>query len=108
MAESVREGRIVEMESTPTLSDGTAGGIEPGSITFKYCRKLIDSFSLIDETEITSAIRLFKEYHHEVIEGAAALPIAAFLKERTKVNQGNVVIVICGANLSPRELRKVT
>lgn len=39
MAESVKTGDIVDMESLPTLSDGTTGGIEPGSITFELCRR---------------------------------------------------------------------
>lgn len=33
MAESVKANQIVEMESLPTLSDGTAGGLEPNAIT---------------------------------------------------------------------------
>jgi threonine dehydratase len=32
MYESVKAGRIVRMRSRPTLSDGTAGGIEKDSI----------------------------------------------------------------------------
>src|SRR5262245_17913012 len=38
MAESIRAGRIIEMDSAPTLSDATAGGIEEGAITFELCR----------------------------------------------------------------------
>jgi threonine dehydratase len=41
MAESVKAGRILELESLSTLSDGTAGGIEAGSITFDMCRDLV-------------------------------------------------------------------
>ena len=37
MAKSVQVGQILEMESLPTLSDGTAGGIEKDAITFPLC-----------------------------------------------------------------------
>ena len=32
MTESIKAGRILDLPSEPTLSDGTAGGIEPGAI----------------------------------------------------------------------------
>ena len=48
MYESVKAGRIVEMESLPTLSDATAGGIEAGSVTFEMCRKWVDDYILLE------------------------------------------------------------
>ena len=38
MTESVKAGEILDLPSHPTLSDGTAGGIEAGAITFELCR----------------------------------------------------------------------
>ena len=38
MKKSIEAGKIIEMESKPTLSDGSAGGIEPGAITFDICK----------------------------------------------------------------------
>ena len=60
MYESLQAGRILELESKPTLSDGTAGGVEPGAITFDLCRKLITRKVLkklnipVTETEVLS------------------------------------------------------
>src|SRR5581483_7459481 len=42
MIESLKARHIVEMESLPTLSDGTAGGVEPDAITFPLCQQLMD------------------------------------------------------------------
>ena len=42
MAHSIAAGRILDEPSKPTLSDGTAGGIEAGSITFGLCRELVE------------------------------------------------------------------
>ena len=107
MAESVKAGRIIEMDSKPTLSDGTAGGIEPGAITFELCQRLVDEFVLVTESEIYEALRLFMNSHHMMIEGAAALPIAAFMKEDRAMSGKNIVLVICGANISLPALRDV-
>ena len=42
MHESIKSGKITDLQSQPTLSDGTAGGVESGSITFDYCNEFID------------------------------------------------------------------
>ncbi|HAC20233.1 MAG TPA: serine/threonine dehydratase [Dehalococcoidia bacterium] len=107
MAESVRAGQIIDMESKPTLSDGTAGGIEPGSITFEICQQLVDEFVVVSEGEIADAMRLFTEVHHMLIEGAAALPLASFLKEQKSMSGENIVLVICGANVSLQTLKGI-
>ena len=49
MAASVRAGEIVPVEPQPTLSDGTAGNVEEGSVTFPLCRDLIDEWVLVGE-----------------------------------------------------------
>ncbi|MDP5171758.1 MAG: pyridoxal-phosphate dependent enzyme, partial [Bacteroidia bacterium] len=44
MRASVEAGEILDLPSFPTLSDGTAGGLEPGSITFPLCQQWVDEF----------------------------------------------------------------
>ena len=100
MAKSVQAGQILEMESLPTLSDGTAGGIEKDAITFPLCQRLVDDFILVSEEEIRHATRLFIETHHMLIEGAAGVPLAALLKIPERFRGKTVVIILCGANLS--------
>ena len=107
MHESVAAGRILEMESEPTLSESTAGGIESGANTLESCRKLVDRFVLVSETEIMAAMRSFIEQHHMLIEGAAGVAIAGFLKEQVRLEGKNTVIVICGANISTDQMRTV-
>ncbi len=105
MAASVRAGRIVETEHLPTLSDGTAGGLEPGAITFELCRRLVDEFLEVSEEEIAAALRLFIESHHMLCEGAAAVAVAGLLKARERVRGKTVVAIICGANISVDQLK---
>src|SRR5712691_8607101 len=74
MAKSVQAGHILEMESLPTLSDGTAGGIEQDAITFPLCQRLVDDYMLVSEEEIRQAMRLCMQTHHILIEGGSRCP----------------------------------
>jgi threonine dehydratase len=105
MQASIRAGRIVEMESRATLSDGTSGGIEPGSITFDICRECVDDFVLITEEEIKKAIIIVLEKHHLLIEGAAALSVAAFLKMKKDYENKTVVLILTGKRIGIESLK---
>ncbi|GIK75778.1 MAG: serine/threonine dehydratase [Chloroflexota bacterium] len=107
MAESVRAGHVVEMESLPTLADGSAGGIESDAITFALCQALVDDWILVDEDEIAAAIRLIAETHHQIIEGAAGVAVAAYLKDVQRGQGRKVAIVLCGANIDLRVLKSI-
>ncbi|HXV94096.1 MAG TPA: pyridoxal-phosphate dependent enzyme, partial [Pseudonocardia sp.] len=80
MAASVAAGRVVDGDALPTISDGTAGGIEPGTVTLPLCAELVDEWVLVDEPEIRAALRHFVDTRHQLVEGAAAVAIAAALR----------------------------
>jgi threonine dehydratase len=103
MYESVRSGAIVQMESLPTLSDGTAGGVEPGAITFEWCRTLVDEWELVEEREIAEAMRRVRDDDHLVIEGAAAVAVVAAVRLAGRWPGGRIAVVICGGNVSSAE-----
>lgn len=107
MAHSIEAGRIVELPCRPTLSDGTAGGVEADSITFELCQRLVDRYELVDEPAIAAALYGFVARHHSLIEGSAAVPIAALLALGRAFVDRRVVVVLCGANIAPQTLREV-
>lgn len=107
MAESVRSGTLLDLPSAPTLSDGTAGGIESGSITFDLCREIVSDFVLVSEEQIAAAMRDYMDAHHQLLEGAAGVALAGLRKKATELRGKNVVVIICGANISRDTLRKV-
>ncbi|MEQ8362428.1 MAG: threonine/serine dehydratase [Cyclobacteriaceae bacterium] len=107
MYECIKAGKIIEVPEQPTLSDGTAGGIDHDSITFELCRDLIDDYVLISEEEILSAMRLVLKHHHQVIEGSAGVAVAAVIKLKDKFKGKKVAAVICGCNVSDAVLKKV-
>ena len=106
MMDSIKAGKILDLPSEPTLSDGTAGGVEDNTITFDLCKTLIDDYVTVSEEEIKAALKTFLETHHMLIEGAAAMVLASYEKIKTRL-KGNVVLVMCGANISLETLRSV-
>ena len=107
MIQSVRAGRILDLSSLPTLSDGTAGGVEPGSMTFEFCRDLVDEYITVTEEEIGVSLREFMQNQHMLIEGAAAVAVAACKKQAHRFADRNVVAIICGGNISLETLKEV-
>lgn len=107
LRECLKQGRIVEVPERPTLSESTAGGVEPGSITFDLCQQVIDRTVLVSEAEILSAMRELRDVEGWVVEGAAGVALAGFLKHADEFSDRTAVIVICGGNLSPGVLQQL-
>jgi threonine dehydratase len=107
MHESLRAGRILEMESKPTLSDGTAGGVERDSITFDLCRQIVDDSLVVTEEEIRDGVRAIVEHEHVLVEGAAGVAVAGFLQQRERHVDRDVVILLCGANIDAGVLKSI-
>ena len=100
MAKSVAAGQILDMPSEPTLSDGTAGGIEANAVTFELCCEIVDEFFLVNEQQIAAAMKLYFESEGQEIEGAAGVAIAALISQREAVSGKKIVVVVCGGNVS--------
>ena len=107
MKKSIDEGKIIDFDSLPTLSEGSAGGIEKDSMTFDFCREFIDDFYLISEEDIIKTIKFFIEKEKLLIEGAAAVAVAGFLNNRHLFKRMNVGIIICGGNIGPDTLKSI-
>jgi threonine dehydratase len=104
--ESIRAGAVVDFPEQPTLSESTAGGLEPASVTLAISRRVIDSYVLVSEREILSALHHVYSHTGWLIEGSAAVAVAAFLQECRRYYGKTVILVICGGNVSPEILRE--
>ena len=107
MSASIKVGNVIEVEHKPTLSDGSAGGIEPGSITFDFCKKYVDEYIQVSEKEIKNAMIFMIEKHHKIIEGAAAVPIASLIKKKNLHRNKNIVVVLSGSGIGIDVIREV-
>jgi threonine dehydratase len=99
MHESVRLGKMIEMETLPTLADTCGGGVDLDSITLELCLRYVDEIMLLAEEEIEDSIRLLFEQHRLVVEGSAALAVGGLLKYRERFRGKKVVAVVCGRNI---------
>lgn len=87
---------VVETES---IADGLAGRVEDGSITIPLVRKYVDELILVSEEEIEQSIVYAWEKHGEIIEGSAAVSLAAVLAG--KVTDRPAVSILTGGNIQP-------
>ena len=107
MIKSLEVGEIIKINPVPTLSDGTAGGVEDQSITFDMCQELVDHMVLLSEQEIKSGMIHLIEKERVLVEGAAGTAIAALIKMKDHLEDKRVGIIICGRNISLEVLRKI-
>lgn len=107
MVESIRQNRIVPPFTTPTISDGTAGGLEPGSITFDICKEYVDEFDTVTEEEIAHSLYLIYKHSGMMVEPAAALALAFAIKHKDKMKRKNVVLIICGGRIEKERFENI-
>ena len=99
--ECLRAGEIIEVPEKPTLSVSTTGGMEAEAVTLAIAQQVIDRKVLVTEAEILAASRRIYREDDQLVEGAAAVAVAAFLKSAGDYAGKTVVIVICGGNADP-------
>ncbi|MBK4993171.1 threonine/serine dehydratase [Pseudomonas sp. S37] len=99
LEQSLKAGEIIEVDARETLSDGTAGGIEPGSISFPLCQALVTDTVLVSEDEIRAAMRDIASSERWIIEGAAAVAVAGMQKLAARYQGKRVAVILCGRNI---------
>jgi threonine dehydratase len=98
MSTAVRVGQVVPVPVGPTIADGIAGNLEPGSVTVDIIREHVSGLVAVTDEEISAAIRYLAREHGLVAEGAGAAPLAAILAGQVPVS-GPTVAVIGGRNI---------
>jgi len=100
MLRAMEAGEIVDVEEQDTLSDGTAGAVEPGSVTFPLCQEVIDEAVTVTEAEIGRAMRMIAEAEHWIVEGSAGVALAGLVKRADAFRGKKVAVVVCGRNIA--------
>ena len=98
MSTALEAGRIIEIEEDATIADGCAGNIEPGSMTFPIIQRLVDGMILVSEQSIRNQIAGVAREEHLMIEGSAAVSIAALTDDRLEGKR--VAAIVSGRNIS--------
>ncbi|WP_193369404.1 hydroxyectoine utilization dehydratase EutB [Pelagibius marinus] len=99
MHDSLKAGHPVPVEELPTLADSLGGGIGlDNRHSFAMVRDLVDEVLLVSEEEIAGAIRHAYAEERQVIEGAAAVGIAALLTA-PHPDWGVTIALLSGGNI---------
>jgi threonine dehydratase len=106
-AAALRAGRPALVERRPTLADGLATR-KVGANAFALARGRVDEVVRVSENWISIAILRMLELEKTVVEGAAAVPLAAMLSGRLPGLRGkSVALCVCGGNIDPAILSRV-
>lgn len=89
----------------PTIADGLAGPVEEGSITIPIVCNHVDDILLVNEDEIADAIAYSWHKYGEVIEGAAAVVIAAVISG--KIKQHPIIAIVSGGNIQDKVFENI-
>jgi threonine dehydratase len=100
MLRALEAGRIIDVPESPTLSDGTAGAVEPGSVTFPVCQSVIDQTVMVTEAQIAGAMRTVAAAERWIVEGAAGVALAGLMKLAAAFKGQKVAVVLCGRNVA--------
>lgn len=101
MKECVQAGRIMPVFQDKTIADGIAGNIEADSITLPVVRQFVDEWVAVDEADIADTVFEFLDNEGMLIEGAAAVAVAAVSRRLIDASVGErVAVVVCGGNIS--------
>ena len=100
MYHSQKAGKPVLIEEQPSLADSLGGGIGmDNSHTFELVRDFVDELLLVGEEQIAAAmVHAFRE-ERLVVEGAAAVGIAALLNGLAGDLGDTVAVVVSGGNV---------
>jgi threonine dehydratase len=100
-------GRQVPVMVEDSLADGLSGNIAAGSITVDLAGRYVDEVILVEEAEIAAAMRAVLEHEHILVEGSAAVTVAALQTGRLDVRGQRAVLLLTGRNVAPSVLRSV-
>lgn len=107
MAQSRRAGHVVELGAAPVIADGIAVR-KVSARNLDTVNRYVDDMVSVTSDETANAIMLMLEIEKTVIEGAAAVTLAALLNNRLPHLAGKkVVSVISGGNIDINFLAKI-
>jgi threonine dehydratase len=106
MARAFEREQLVVCPPAETLADGLAVGA-PVAETLSVMRGRVECITLVDESDIRSAIVLYARTLHQLAEGAGAVALAAALNWRDRIRGLRVGLVLSGGNIEASALRGV-
>lgn len=105
MYASIQAGKCIETPIKETIADGLAGRFVT-ELTLELAQKYVDKVVLVSEEGIKEGMKVILETEHMLIEGSAAVGVAALLENKIG-SVGKAVIVLTGRNVHSQELKQI-
>ncbi len=106
MAESLKKGTAITLESIHTMAEGISVK-KTSPYTFGFIQKYVDEIVTVSDEEITFSILQLLEKAKTVVEGAGATTLAALLSQKVKLKEKNVVCLLSGGNIDVTTLSHI-
>jgi threonine dehydratase len=100
MARSIAERKVyTQYEAAPTIAEGLEGGVSASSVAF--CATRLHDVRVVAEAALVPAIRRIANQHGMLIEGSAAVAVAALDEGDDPLPgaDGPLVVVLTGRNI---------
>jgi threonine dehydratase len=105
---SLQAGRPTPVVEEETLADSLVGSIGlDNRYTYRMVQALVDEVALVSEPEIAAGMVHALREEHQVIEGGAAVGIAALLAEKSSAPGRTIAVVVSGGNVQMASLLKL-
>ena len=102
---SFRQRRIVEVEYGETLADGLLG--EAGAANLGMVLRYVDDILVVKESEVAEAMHWMIKYQHQIVEGSAAVGVAAMLHHLPELGGLKVLNIVTGSNVDASRIAQI-
>jgi threonine dehydratase len=106
MADSIRQGKAIQLARVETFADGIAVG-KASEAMLGILSKRLDECVTADDEAIVMAILTLLEKAKVISEGSGALPLAVIERMKDKLKGKRVVAVVSGGNIDVNVLARV-
>jgi threonine dehydratase len=94
---SLKAGYIIPSTYPETIADGLRTSLSER--TFNIIRKFVDDVVTVSEKEILDAMRFLWERMKIIVEPSGAVPLAAILSKKVKVENKKIGAILSGGNI---------
>jgi threonine dehydratase len=106
MKAALERGTPVQVPSAATIADGIAVR-SVGATPLELVRAHVDEVVTVSEEQIANAVLTLLEVEKTVAEGAAAVPLAALLNNKTSLAGKNVGVIVSGGNIDMNLISRI-
>ncbi|MBC8184565.1 pyridoxal-phosphate dependent enzyme [candidate division KSB1 bacterium] len=106
MYRALKANRAIESPIEKTIADGLAGRLVSPNI-LSTIQHYVDDMLLVTENDIVKAILFLLENSRTLVEGAAAVGVAALLSDKISVEGKKCVVLLTGRNIDTETIRDI-